>query len=90
MFADTTFLEIRGRHDFGIGLQTTTYTNMSATVLKMGDKPPVIAMAESRDNSQPQKAPKYYRGFVAGVFSGIAKLSGSLPAFFSTHCLLGS
>lgn len=55
---------------------------MSAAVLKMGDKRTAIAMAESKENTQTQtkSAPKHYRGFVAGVFSGIAKLSGTLPA----------
>jgi solute carrier family 25 carnitine/acylcarnitine transporter 20/29 len=28
------------------------------------------------DPAEPHNKPKYYRGFVAGVFSGIAKLSG--------------
>jgi hypothetical protein len=47
---------------------------MSATALKRD--PPVGQM----DTAEPQKrsgGAKNYKGFVAGVFSGIAKLSGT-------------
>lgn len=46
---------------------------MSATVMKTGEKPAASAVV---DPAEPHNKPKYYRGFVAGVFSGIAKLSG--------------
>lgn len=46
---------------------------MSATVMKTGEKP---AMSAVVDPAEPHNKPKHYRGFVAGVFSGIAKLSG--------------
>jgi solute carrier family 25 carnitine/acylcarnitine transporter 20/29 len=44
---------------------------MSATVMKTGEKPAASAAVDPAD-----RAPKHYRGFVAGVFSGVAKLSG--------------
>lgn len=47
---------------------------MSATVMKTGEKPAASAVV---DPAEPHNKPKYYRGFVAGVFSGIAKLSGT-------------
>jgi solute carrier family 25 carnitine/acylcarnitine transporter 20/29 len=47
---------------------------MSATVMKTGEQPAASAVV---DPTQPH-SPKYYRGFVGGVFSGIAKLSGNL------------
>jgi hypothetical protein len=46
---------------------------MSATVMKTGEVPAASAVV---DPAEPHGSPKYYRGFVAGVFSGIAKLSG--------------
>ena len=53
---------------------------MSATVMKTGEKPGASAVVESKQNPTEAKAPRHYRGFVAGVFSGIAKLSGKLYA----------
>lgn len=48
---------------------------MATTALKPADmKPAATALIATSD--EPQKSPKHYRGFVAGVFSGIAKLSG--------------
>lgn len=41
--------------------------------MKTGEKPAASAVV---DPAEPHNQPKYYRGFVAGVFSGIAKLSG--------------
>jgi solute carrier family 25 carnitine/acylcarnitine transporter 20/29 len=38
-----------------------------------GEKPAASAVV---DPAEPHSSPKYYRGFVGGVFSGIAKLSG--------------
>jgi solute carrier family 25 carnitine/acylcarnitine transporter 20/29 len=53
---------------------------MATTVLKPGDsKPASTALIATSD--EPRKSPKHYRGFVAGVFSGIAKLSGTLPRY---------
>jgi len=49
---------------------------MSATVMKTGEKPAASAVV---DPAEPHNKPKYYRGFVAGVFSGIAKLSVGHP-----------
>jgi solute carrier family 25 carnitine/acylcarnitine transporter 20/29 len=46
---------------------------MSATVMMTGEKPAASAVV---DPAEPHSSPKYYRGFVGGVFSGIAKLSG--------------
>jgi solute carrier family 25 carnitine/acylcarnitine transporter 20/29 len=46
---------------------------MSATVMKTGEKPAASAIV---DPAEPHNKPRYYRGFVGGVFSGIAKLSG--------------
>ena len=51
---------------------------MSATVMKTGEKPAETALIATSE--EPQKSPKHYRGFVAGVFSGIAKLSGTALA----------
>jgi hypothetical protein len=48
-------------------------TKMATTVMKTGEKPAASAVV---DPAEPHNSPKYYRGFVAGVFSGIAKLSG--------------
>lgn len=45
--------------------------------MKTGEKPAASKFIEPAD--QPQKSPKHYRGFVAGVFSGIAKLSVGHP-----------
>jgi len=48
---------------------------MATTALRTTDtKPPATALIATSDEAQ--KSPKHYRGFVAGVFSGIAKLSG--------------
>ncbi|KAF2024617.1 mitochondrial carnitine/acylcarnitine carrier protein [Setomelanomma holmii] len=44
--------------------------------MKTGEKPMMSAVVEP---AEPQKSPKHYRGFVAGVFSGIAKLSVGHP-----------
>jgi solute carrier family 25 carnitine/acylcarnitine transporter 20/29 len=52
---------------------------MSATVMKTGEKPAASAVV---DPAEPHNSPKYYRGFVAGVFSGIAKLSGTHSVLF--------
>lgn len=54
---------------------------MPATAVK-SEVPPGLVDAPER--SRPEKSPKNYRGFVAGVFSGIAKLSGAhlLPSFW--------
>ncbi|KAH8722645.1 mitochondrial carnitine/acylcarnitine carrier protein [Phaeosphaeriaceae sp. PMI808] len=49
---------------------------MSTTVMKTGEKPAASAVV---DPAEPHSQPKYYRGFVAGVFSGIAKLSVGHP-----------
>ncbi|KAJ4376247.1 hypothetical protein N0V83_001530 [Neocucurbitaria cava] len=50
---------------------------MSATVMKTGEKPAATALIATTE--EPKKSPKHYRGFVAGVFSGIAKLSVGHP-----------
>ncbi|EUC35564.1 hypothetical protein COCCADRAFT_3241 [Bipolaris zeicola 26-R-13] len=51
---------------------------MATTALKpAGMKPAATALIATSD--EPQKSPKHYRGFVAGVFSGIAKLSVGHP-----------
>jgi len=53
---------------------------MATTVMKTGEKPAASRFIEP--HVEPQKSPKHYRAFVAGVFSGIAKLSGTWgPAF---------
>jgi len=44
--------------------------------MKTGEKPAASAVV---DPAEPHNKPKYYRGFVAGVFSGIAKLSVGHP-----------
>jgi solute carrier family 25 carnitine/acylcarnitine transporter 20/29 len=54
---------------------------MSATVMKTGEKPAASAVV---DPAEPHNSPKYYRGFVGGVFSGIAKLSGTY-IYIHTH-----
>jgi solute carrier family 25 carnitine/acylcarnitine transporter 20/29 len=41
--------------------------------MKTGEKPAAAAVVDFTDKKQPA----HYRGFVAGVFSGIAKLSGT-------------
>jgi hypothetical protein len=48
---------------------------MAATVMKTGEKPAASTVVDPTV-AIPNNNPKYYRGFVAGVFSGIAKLSG--------------
>jgi solute carrier family 25 carnitine/acylcarnitine transporter 20/29 len=49
---------------------------MATTIMKPSDsKPAATALVATAD--EPRKNPKHYRGFVAGVFSGIAKLSGT-------------
>jgi solute carrier family 25 carnitine/acylcarnitine transporter 20/29 len=53
---------------------------MSASAVKHVDVPP--RLVDAPDKSPPlqqhdEKRPKAYRGFVGGVFSGIAKLSGA-------------
>jgi len=58
----------------------------SALNLKSGDsKPASTALIATSDESN--KSPKHYRGFVAGVISGIAKLSGknALPKIYPKH-----
>ncbi|KAL5119655.1 hypothetical protein ACEQ8H_002501 [Pleosporales sp. CAS-2024a] len=49
---------------------------MSATMMKPGEKP---AASAAVDAAERRNTPKHYRGFVAGVFSGIAKLSVGHP-----------
>ena len=44
---------------------------MATTVMKTGEKPAASAVVDPAE-----RTPKHYRGFVAGVFSGVAKLSG--------------
>lgn len=44
--------------------------------MKTGEKPAASTVV---DPAEPHNKPKYYRGFVAGVFSGIAKLSVGHP-----------
>ncbi|KAF2851689.1 mitochondrial carnitine/acylcarnitine carrier protein [Plenodomus tracheiphilus IPT5] len=50
---------------------------MATTVMKTGEKPAATRFMEP--DKELQKSPKHYRGFVAGVFSGIAKLSVGHP-----------
>ncbi|KAI4672824.1 uncharacterized protein J4E78_001327 [Alternaria triticimaculans] len=50
----------------------------SALNLKASDSQPA-ATALIATSDEPKKSPKHYRGFVAGVFSGIAKLSVGHP-----------
>jgi len=50
---------------------------MATTVMKTGEKPAASRFIEP--HVEPQKSPKHYRAFVAGVFSGIAKLSVGHP-----------
>lgn len=50
---------------------------MATTVMKTGEKPPAPRPIEP--NTERQKPPKHHRAFVAGVFSGIAKLSVGHP-----------
>ncbi|KAL6703910.1 hypothetical protein ACN47E_008946 [Coniothyrium glycines] len=54
---------------------------MATTVMKTGEKPAASHFLEpaQRPVAPAQKEPKHYRGFVAGVFSGIAKLSVGHP-----------
>lgn len=47
---------------------------MSATAMKDAA---ASGLADTPGQNVPEKSPKNYRGFVAGVFSGIAKLSGT-------------
>jgi solute carrier family 25 carnitine/acylcarnitine transporter 20/29 len=49
---------------------------MSASMKAQAQMPPELV--DAPEQSKPSKSPKNYRGFVAGVFSGIAKLSGRL------------
>ena len=56
---------------------------MSATVMKTGEKSAATALIATSE--EPQKSPKHYRGFVAGVFSGIAKLSGTALALNASY-----
>ena len=50
-----------------------------------GSKPAATALIATSD--EPQKSPKHYRGFVGGVFSGIAKLSGRWLSYpHNIHC----
>lgn len=51
---------------------------MSATVMKTGEKPAAAAVVDPSEALKGSQ--KHYRGFVAGVFSGIAKLSGRVPS----------
>ncbi|KAJ4321939.1 hypothetical protein N0V94_002651 [Neodidymelliopsis sp. IMI 364377] len=48
---------------------------MATTVMKTGEQPAAAAVVDPADRKQPA----HYRGFVAGVFSGIAKLSVGHP-----------
>ncbi|KAH9866111.1 hypothetical protein J1614_008675 [Plenodomus biglobosus] len=50
---------------------------MATTVMKTGEKPAASRFMEP--DKDLQNSPKHYRGFVAGVFSGIAKLSVGHP-----------
>ncbi|KAF1945928.1 mitochondrial carrier [Clathrospora elynae] len=50
---------------------------MATTVMKTGEKPAATALIAMSE--EPRKSPKHYHGFVAGVFSGIAKLSVGHP-----------
>jgi solute carrier family 25 carnitine/acylcarnitine transporter 20/29 len=76
VFANNHFVgEREGRHGSEIGRKNSDATTMATTVMKPGDsKPAATALVATAD--EPRKSPKHYRGFVAGVFSGIAKLSG--------------
>jgi hypothetical protein len=76
VFANNHFVgEREGRHGSEIGRKNSDTTTMATTVMKPGDsKPAATALVATAD--EPRKSPKHYRGFVAGVFSGIAKLSG--------------
>lgn len=49
---------------------------MSASAMK-SEVPADLTNVPEKKND---KSPKNYRGFVAGVFSGIAKLSGTWPS----------
>lgn len=42
--------------------------------------------SETRDN-EPQQRPAAYKGFVAGAFSGVAKLSGKITVLENIHNL---
>ena len=74
-----------GRHDSDIVPENSDATMAtSALNLKTSDSQPA-ATALIATSDEPKKSPKHYRGFVAGVFSGIAKLSGKL--FLSSICV---
>lgn len=47
---------------------------MSVSAVKHDEVPP--RLVDASEKQQPDNRPKAYRGFVGGVFSGIAKLSG--------------
>jgi len=61
---------------------------MATTVMKTGEQPAASTIVDPT-LPIPDNKPKYYRGFVAGVFSGIAKLSGtqSLLQTFPSYTL---
>ena len=67
------------RHDSAAALLTPHTRPMSASMKQM---PPELV--DAPEQSTPAKTPKNYRGFVAGVFSGVAKLSGTSPASHRT------
>lgn len=58
----------------------------SADVKPADMKPAATALIATSD--EPQKSPKHYRGFVAGVFSGIAKLSGATRSIYHFPVLI--
>lgn len=60
------------RHVCEVSQRDNTST-MATTVMKTGEKPAAAAVVDPTDRKQPA----HYRGFVAGIFSGIAKLSGT-------------
>lgn len=57
---------------------------MATTVMKTGEPPVAAAAVDPSDKKQPA----HYRGFVAGVFSGIAKLSGAYDIQILKHARL--
>ena len=44
-------------------------------------------LVDAPDRPEPSTSPKAYRGFVAGIFSGIAKLSGMSLSLFLDQAL---
>lgn len=62
------------RYGSAIALDHSDATMATTAVNTEGAKPAATALIATSDDSR--KSPKHYRGFVAGVFSGIAKLSG--------------